>query len=221
MAEAMPPAPAVMTDALLTSILASGLLVAFLHAALPTHWLPFVLVGRGQGWGAGKTLTVAAGAGVGHTLSTMLLGVLLTGAGLAFEQRFGGLSPWIVGGLLVALGLFYLLRQALRPHSHAPGKPKLFTSDRAAIFALLALVTISPCEAFLPVYLSGVRYGWMGFLLLSAVLAGATIAGMVAFTWVSILGAQRLPLGLLERYESGVLGAVLCLLGLGIIILDH
>jgi nickel/cobalt exporter len=210
-----------MTDALFTSILASGLLIAFFHAALPTHWLPFVLVGRGQGWGAGKTLTIAAGAGLGHTLSTMLIGLLLTGAGLAFERRFGGLSPWIVGGLLIALGLFYLLRQALYPHGHAHAKPRLFTSDRAAILALLALVTISPCEAFLPVYLSGVRYGWVGFLLLSAVLATATIAGMVVFTGVSILGVNRLPLGLLERYEAGILGAVLCALGVGIMILDH
>ena len=210
-----------MTDALFTGVLASGLLVAFFHAALPTHWLPFVLVGRGQGWGATKTLTVAAGAGLGHTLSTMLLGVMLTGAGIAFEQRFGGMSPWIVGGLLIGLGGFYLMRQAFRPHSHAHAKPKLFTSDRAAVFALLALVTISPCEAFLPVYLSGVRYGWLGFLMLSAVLAGATILGMVVFTWISILGANRLPLGLLERYEAGILGGVLCALGLGIMILDH
>ena len=210
-----------MTDALFTSILASGLLVAFFHAALPTHWLPFVLVGRGQGWGAGKTLTIAAGAGVGHTLSTMLLGVLLTGAGIAFEQRFGGMSPWIVGGVLVALGVFYLWRQALRRHGHAHAKPRLFTSDRAAVLALLTLVTISPCEAFLPVYLSGVRYGWAGFVLLSLVLAGATIAGMVVFTGVSMIGVRRLPLALLERYEAGVLGAVLCALGVGIMLLDH
>lgn len=210
-----------MTDALLAPIVVSGLLVAFFHAALPTHWLPFVLVGRGQGWGAGKTLTIAAGAGVGHTLSTMLLGLLLTGAGIALEQKFGGLSPWIVGGLLISLGLFYLLRQALRRHGHTHAKPKLFSSDRAAVLALLTLVTISPCEAFLPVYLSGVRYGWGGFLLLSAVLAGATIAGMVVFTGISILGARRLPLGLLERYESGLLGAVLCALGIGIMVLDH
>jgi hypothetical protein len=210
-----------MTDALFTSILISGLLVAFFHAALPTHWLPFVLVGRGQGWGAGKILTVAAGAGLGHTLSTMLLGVLLTGAGLAFEQRFGSVSPWIVGGLLVALGLFYLLRQALRPHAHTHAKPRLFTSDRAAVLALLTLVTLSPCEAFLPVYLSGVRYGWTGFVVLSAVLAGATVLGMVVFTGVSILGVRRLPLGLLERYEAGILGAVLFALGVGIMVLDH
>lgn len=208
-----------MADTLLVSIVATGLLVAFFHAALPTHWLPFVLIGRGQGWGAGKTLTVAAGAGVGHVLSTMALGVLLTGAGIAFEERYGGLSPWLVAGLLIGLGLFYLLRQALRRPHHAAAKPRLFTSDRAAIVALFTLVTLSPCEAFLPVYVSGVHYGWPGFLLLSLVLAAATILGMVVFTGVSILGARRLPLGLLERYEAGILGTALCALGIGILIL--
>lgn len=210
-----------MADTLLVSIVATGLLVAFFHAALPTHWLPFVLIGRGQGWGAGKTLTIAAGAGVGHVLSTMALGVLLTGAGIAFEEHFGGLSPWLVAGLLIGLGLFYLVRQALRRPHDPQVKPRLFTSDRAAIIALFTLVTLSPCEAFLPVYVSGVHYGWPGFLLLSLVLAAATILGMVVFTGVSILGAQRLPLGLLERYEAGILGGALCALGIGILILRH
>jgi hypothetical protein len=208
-----------MADTLFVSIVATGLLVAFFHAALPTHWLPFVLIGRGQGWGAGKTLTVAAGAGVGHVLSTMALGVLLTGAGIAFEERFGGLSPWLVAGLLVGLGLFYLVRQALRRPHHPDAKPRLFTSDRAAIVALFTLVTLSPCEAFIPVYVSGIHYGWPGFLLLSLVLAAATILGMVLFTGVSILGAQRLPLGVLERYEAGILGGALCALGIGILVL--
>jgi hypothetical protein len=209
-----------MADTLFASIVATGLLVAFMHAALPTHWLPFVLIGRGQGWGAGKTLTVAAGAGVGHVLSTMALGVLLTGAGIAFEEKYGGLSPWLVSALLVGLGLFYLVRQVVRgPHRH-PDRPRMFTSDRAAVLALFTLVTLSPCEAFLPVYVSGVRYGWLGFVLLSLVLTAATIAGMVLFTGVSLLGARRLPLGLLERYEAGILGAALCALGVGILILD-
>jgi hypothetical protein len=210
-----------MTDALFASILATGLLVAFLHAALPTHWLPFVLVGRGQGWGAGKTLSIAAGAGVGHVLSTMALGVLLTGAGIAFESRFGGLSPWLISALLIGLGLFYLVRQARRRPHHHLSRPRLFTSDRAAILALFTLVSLSPCEAFLPVYVSGVRYGWLGFVLLSLVLTAATIAGMVLFTGVSLLGARRLPLGLLERYEAGILGAALCALGVGILILEN
>ena len=33
---------------ILLALLGGGFATAFLHAALPTHWLPFVLVGRAQ-----------------------------------------------------------------------------------------------------------------------------------------------------------------------------
>ena len=45
-----------MTGTLFLSIVALGFGVAFLHAAIPTHWLPFALTARGQGWSLGKTL---------------------------------------------------------------------------------------------------------------------------------------------------------------------
>jgi len=32
------------------ALAATGLSVAFIHAAIPTHWLPFVVVARAQGW---------------------------------------------------------------------------------------------------------------------------------------------------------------------------
>ncbi len=92
-------------------------------------------------------------------------------------------------------------------------------SDRAVVLGLFTLLTFSPCEGFLPVYLSGITYGWMGFVVLSAVLAFATIAGMVIFTWLTMSGMERLRLDFLERYESGILGAVILFLGVGIIFL--
>ena len=51
------------------------------------------------------------------------------------------------------------------------------------------------------------------------VLAFATIAGMVIFTWLTVSGMERLRLGFLERYESGFLGALILFLGVGIIFL--
>ena len=44
-----------MNSAVLTTIAATGFTVAFFHAAIPTHWLPFVLVSRARGWSRGKT----------------------------------------------------------------------------------------------------------------------------------------------------------------------
>ncbi len=90
-------------------------------------------------------------------------------------------------------------------------------SDRAVILSLFTLLTFSPCEGFLPVYLSGISYGWIGFVVLSAVLALATVVGMMVFTWLTMSGMGRLRLEFLERYESGILGALILFLGAGII----
>lgn len=343
-----------MTETFFFSIVATGFVVAFAHAAIPTHWLPFVLAGRGQRWSKPKTLMVVALCGSGHVLFTTLLGVLVVWLGIETSKWTGNVFPWIAGGALILFGLYYLVRQArggghghshfggghshnshdhgghdhapetkridtghgvlvlevyednvpprfrvrtggapatlpraealsletLRPdgtrqtfsfaarddylesveeipepheftaslglshgdhahrhevrfeeHDHAtavqPGAAKqvgqsstgVVKSDKAVILGLFTLLTFSPCEGFLPVYLAGIEYGWMGFVVLSAVLAFATIAGMVIFTWLTMSGMERLRLGFLERYESGILGALILFLGIGIIFL--
>ena len=82
------------------------------------------------------------------------------------------------------------------------------------------LLTFSPCEAFVPVYVSGVRYGWHGFALLTIILTLGTIAGMIAFTWLALTGIEQVKLRSFEKYEAGVMGALLCLVGLLIILFE-
>lgn len=89
-----------------------------------------------------------------------------------------------------------------------------------AVTSLLALLTFSPCEAFLPIYASGVRYGWAGFALLTAILSIGTVAGMVLFTWLTLRGVQKVKLTALEKYESGIIGGLLCVVGLLIIFFE-
>eukprot|EP00976_Prorocentrum_cordatum_P036569 744102-Prorocentrum_minimum.AAC.1 len=48
--------------------------VSVLHSLLPTHWLPFSVVGRAHGWTLGKTLLITAAGGTCHVISTTLLG---------------------------------------------------------------------------------------------------------------------------------------------------
>ena len=94
-------------------------------------------------------------------------------------------------------------------------------SDTVAIGSLLTLLTFSPCESFLPVYVSGVRYGWIGFALLTAILSIATVLGMVIFTWLTLSNLEKLNLRFLEKYESGIIGGLLCTLGILIIVMEH
>jgi len=209
-----------MNEALFGSVAATGFLIAFLHAAIPTHWLPFVLVGRAQGWSGRKTLGVAVLAGGGHVASTVALGLVLTFAGMALHEAFEPWLPWLAGGLLIAAGLYYLLIRRVKGDAGAKPAEKRFASDGAAILALVGLLTLSPCESFLPVYLSGVSFGWTGFLLLSGVLAGATLVAMLVFTSLSMLGVARLKLNALERYENLLLGSALSLLGVLVIVLE-
>jgi nickel/cobalt exporter len=199
----------------IAAVAATGFAVAFFHAALPTHWLPFVLVGRAQSWRVGKVLAVTGLAGAGHVLFTAAIGLGLTSAGLALAPRLGQMFPRAVGAVLVALGLFYLARQFLRHrHVHANPAQKLgVRSEAAAIVGLVMILTFSPCEAFLPVYLANVGYGWAGFFLLSLVLVVGTGFAMLLFTSLALAGAERLRLERLERYENAVIGVVLCLLG--------
>ena len=237
-----------MNEAIFTTIAITGFTVAFFHAAIPTHWLPFVLTARAQHWNHAKALGITALAGSGHVLFTAVLGLLLTLFGFALHEKIGNWFPRIAGGALLLFGLFYLYRQTVghvRGHRRAFGEdpqvhaahrppddsnhsdPALMhtptprpVSDRIAIISLLALLTFSPCESFVPFYVYGIRYGWMGFALLTAILSVATVAGMIVFTWLTLAGMRQINLRLLEKYELGLMGALLCAVGVLIILFE-
>lgn len=235
----------------LLSIAATGFTVAFLHAAIPTHWLPFVLVSRARGWTRSKTLSVALFAGLGHVLLTTLLGFAIVWFGFQLEAHLGEWFPMSIGGLLLLVAAYYAWRQLSGRgvcHHHPPGSHHQASSkcgheeghthwdkelentplvsdqhggDWAAISGLFVMLTLSPCEGFLPVYLSAIPFGWQGFIVLSFILAAATLAGMLLFTWLTLVGLERFELKQFERYESGLLAGVFAVLGLVVMFLQH
>lgn len=239
-----------MNSAVLTTIALTGFTVAFFHAAIPTHWLPFVLVSRARGWNRAKTLAVAIFAGLGHVALTSLLGLLIAWLGFSLDEHAEELFPKIAGGVLLAIGLFYFWRQWRGRgvlHHHPPGghheasehcghehdhshwedelKDSTLVSrkagDWAAISGLSTMLTLSPCEGFLPVYLSGVQFGWTGFFVLSAILAVGTLAGMLVFTWLTLVGMERISVQRFERYEAAMLGTIFCVLAALMVFLGH
>lgn len=83
------------------------------------------------------------------------------------------------------------------------------------------MLTLSPCEGFLPIYLSGVQFGWRGFFVLSGILAVATLVGMTLFTWLALLGFEKVRIKRFERIEAGLLGALFAVLGVLVLALKH
>jgi ABC-type nickel/cobalt efflux system permease component RcnA len=238
-----------MQSAVLTTVAATGFSVAFFHAAIPTHWLPFVLVARERNWSRGKTLAVTALAGLGHVGLTSLLGLGIAWFGFQLEEKMEAF-PWVAGGLLFIFAVFYGWRQISGHgicHHHPPGgqhhasehcgeekehshwqeelKASPLVSERtgewAAISGLFVMLTLSPCEGFLGIYLSAVQFGWLGFFVLSAILAVATLAGMTLFTWLALLGFSRVRLKSFERYEAGLLSGVFGVLAVLIVLIEY
>jgi nickel/cobalt transporter (NicO) family protein len=239
-----------MQQTVLTTVAATGFTVAFLHAAIPTHWLPFVLVARARGWGRVKALAVATVAGLGHVTLTGLLGLGIAWFGFKLDERVGEAFPWIAGALLLGFAIFYFWRQWNGGgicHHHAPGSPHVpgehcgeehehshwdeeltgspllsrQAGDWTAISGLFVMLTLSPCEGFLPVYLSGVQFGWRGFIVLSLILAVATLGAMSLFTWLALVGFDRFRLKSFERYEAGLLGVLFAILAVIVVSLQH
>lgn len=203
---------------LLVSLLAGGFVTAFLHAALPTHWLPFVLVGRAQRWPLARVLAAVVAAGFAHILTTAVVGGLIVIAGLALEQWVSGLLPHLAAVLLFLFGAFYLARATVLKVRPASGPeldaPEPRVSDTAAFWGLVAMLAVSPGEVLLPLYLSQATEGLVVLALMTLAFLAGTVLGMALFTVLANAGYSALRLERWARYESMVLGVALIAIGL-------
>ncbi|MBI4681128.1 MAG: hypothetical protein HY753_08025, partial [Nitrospirae bacterium] len=114
-----------MSNELLILIIAAAS-IGFFHTLLgPDHYLPFIVMSRSRNWSLRKTSLVTVLCGIGHVLSSVLLGIIGIALGIAvskleaIESFRGSIAAWV----LIAFGLVYFIwgmRRALRnkPHEH-------------------------------------------------------------------------------------------------------
>ncbi|MHC4696438.1 MAG: sulfite exporter TauE/SafE family protein [Planctomycetota bacterium] len=118
--------------------------IGFVHTILgPDHYLPFVAMSRAGGWSLKKTGVVTVLCGIGHVLSSAILGLIGIAFGVAvfklenIERARGDLAGW----LLLAFGFVYFawgVRRAIRNkphthrHAHADGTLHAHTHTHAA-----------------------------------------------------------------------------------------
>lgn len=142
----------------MNTLLTGSLTLSLLHALIPSHWLPFVTIGKTERWSQKQLLTVTAVAGLAHTISTTLLGILVSLAGLQLAQNYRpaarhDLSERVIPLLLLALGLWYLIRTVARQHlrhHHVHDHIDAGATRKARSFAALLLplclaMFLSPC----------------------------------------------------------------------------
>ena len=97
--------------------------VAITHTLFgPDHYLPFIMLARARHWSRLRTVLITTLCGLGHILSSLLLGAigLAAGSALAHIKRLEGMRGDWAAWALFGFGIAYLVwgvRKAIRTHS--------------------------------------------------------------------------------------------------------
>lgn len=222
---------------------ASAAIIGFGHTiAGPDHYLPFIVLARARKWTLMKTFFVTLICGIGHVLSSILIGFAGIALGItvakleSLESMRGGLAGWA----LITFGLVYFIwgvRSAVRsrPHSHMhihadgivhrhdhmhQGKhihPHREAGGSLTPWILFTIFVFGPCEPLIPLLMYPAAMNSIdGVLVVSLIFGSVTVLTMSAIVLVSSFGVSFLRLGKLERYSHSMAGATICLSGLAI-----
>lgn len=217
--------------------------MGFVHTLLgPDHYLPFIVMSRARKWSLRKTLFISFLCGLGHVLSSILLGFLGLALGIALfrlegiESFRGGMAAW----LLIVFGFAYFiwgLRRAAKnkPHSHLhlhPDGPHEHTHHHAlqhmhvhdkksevnlTPWILFTIFVFGPCEPLIPlVMFPASKHNTAGVVLVAVTFGAATIITMMAVIALASWGVSFIKLGKLERYVHALAGAMILLSGISV-----
>jgi ABC-type nickel/cobalt efflux system permease component RcnA len=217
--------------------------IGFFHTVFgPDHYLPFVVMGRARKWSLTKTSLVTVLCGIGHIISSAILGFIgiAFGIGLmrieAFESFRGNIAAWA----LIGFGFAYFIwgiRRAIRnkPHGHTHAHKDeanhahehTHTEEHSHVHAekgktitpwvLFTIFVLGPCEPLIPILMyPAAKNSITGLFLVIAIFGLVTIVTMLSIVILASLGINFIPLGRLERYSHALAGATICLSGAAI-----
>lgn len=197
----------------------SSLTIGLVHALAPDHWLPIAMIGRARKWNVPRLLAVTLLAGVGHILSSVLIGGLGIAAGLALTRvkAIETSRGEIAGLLLIGFGIAYAvwgLKQARRHHLEEHSLQAAVT-----VWVLIAVFVLGPCEPLIPLMFLAISRGWHAVALTTLVFGLATISVMLVGTFLAFRGASAARFEAFERYNHAIAGALIAITGLAVMLL--
>ena len=101
------------------------LAVGVLHTLVPDHWAPLVALARRNGWSPARTALAAAGAGLGHVSSTLLIGLMVWAIGAVAAARYAHLVDVASALALIGFGAWIAAAGWREIHGGAHGHEHL------------------------------------------------------------------------------------------------
>jgi len=234
-----------MTDSIgLLSVTAISL--GFFHTLLgPDHYLPFIVLSEAKKWSLRKTMLITFFCGIGHVMSSVILGLVGIATGLSVsklvhvESFRGNIAAW----LFIAFGFIYmiisaknLLKKKRHQHSHyhLGGISHNHEHDhhyehthvhenevfRTTPWILFLIFVFGPCEPLIPLLMyPAAQNNIHGAVLVSLLFSAITITTMMSIVLAFKLGLKRISLKPLEKYSHLIAGAMIFVSGIAIVFL--
>lgn len=218
--------------------------IGFIHTILgPDHYVPFIVMSKARQWNLAKTNIITFICGLGHVLSSIVLGFagILLGTAVfkleSIESFRGDIAAW----LLLIFGFTYFVwgvRRAIlnKPHTHIHNhteeKKHSHTHNhmdehlhihkhgqKANItpWVLFTIFVFGPCEPLIPVLMyPAAKWGIHSALMVATVFSVATIGTMLVVVNAMAYGLTRVNLGRFQRYSHATAGLAILLCAVAI-----
>ncbi len=224
-------------------LLGTAATIGFIHTVLgPDHYLPFIVLSKARKWTITKTVVVTFLCGIGHVLSSIILGFIGIALGIAvfkleaIESSRGEIAAWF----LIAFGLTYFtwgIHRALRmrrhehshphkngethshDHEHISSHTHIHTSKSRSLtpWVLFTIFVFGPCEPLIPLIMyPAASHNMASVALVASVFGAITISTMIGIVLASSYGLSKLSVSRLEKYSHALAGLAILLCGVAI-----
>jgi sulfite exporter TauE/SafE len=214
--------------------------LGFVHTILgPDHYVPFIVLSKARGWSALKTSAITLLCGIGHVLSSVVLGFIGIVVGIAvfklesIEAIRGDIATWFVmifGFTYFVWGVHRAIRNKPHRHGHlhADGTVHTHTHQHAADhthvhrskagnitpWVLFVIFIFGPCEPLIPLIMYPAARGSIFDVVIVALVFGViTITTMLGAVLVSYFGLRNIPMLKFERYSHALAGLAIFMCG--------
>jgi nickel/cobalt exporter len=218
--------------------------IGFFHTLLgPDHYLPFIVLSQAKKWSLRKTMLITFLCGMGHVLSSVVLGLAGIAVGISvsklvsIESFRGNIAAW----LFIAFGLVYMIisirnlvrkRKHSHSHFHFGGNRHDHEHDHheehlhvheseetlnTTPWILFLIFVFGPCEPLIPILMyPAAENNISGAVFVSVLFSVATIGTMMSVVLAFKLGLNNINLKPFEKYNHLIAGTMIFISGLAI-----
>lgn len=197
-------------------IIISSMVLSIIHAIIPNHWIPIVIVAKTEKWSWRQSFFATLFSGFAHTLSTVLIGIVIGFAGYKLSERYTFISHQLAPIILIVLGLFYIIIDSRYIHHHSHHHNDMIIrskSSRAILISISLSMFLTPCTEIEAYYFKAGSIGWAGIMAVSIIYVVITIMSMIFLVYAGMTGIKKIRFHYLEHHEKLITGLVLVVLG--------